>query len=73
MGTFGRNLAEGRGDTNGFSLEEHREAGKTVTRRGMRDTRVGSSAGSSRNAVVNALHRDMAGKCSTVGSVEANI
>ena len=73
MGTFGGNGGEGREDTHGFSSEDHREAGATVARRDMGDAQGGSSEGSSRNAVGDALHRETAVNCSTVGSVVADL
>ena len=64
---------EGRGETHGFYLAYHEEAGVTVSRRDMRDSWGRSSEESGGNVIGYDIHRETAGKRSTVGSVATNI
>ena len=72
MGTIGRNGAEVIGNKHEFYSADHGEAGATVSIRDMGDARGGNSAGSGRNAVKDDLHRETAGKRSTVGRIVTN-
>ena len=73
VGTFGGNGEESIRVAHRVPQTDHWEASTVDKRRGVGDTRGGSSAGSGENAVGDDLYRETPGNRGTVGGVTANI